>query len=102
MLTSKFFRHRAETIINAKALFSIRKDKIKMNKENDKKFDGIHCPTPSSEPVMGEPEDSFDMVNKYGTYNIQPTSQTGNSFPHIAQGLPKKRKSAKKYHKGSN
>ena len=46
-----------------------------MNKENDKKF---------------------DMVNKYGTYNIQPTSQTENSFPHIAQGLPKKRKSAKK------
>ena len=41
-----------------------------MNKENDKKFDGIHCPTPSSEPVMGEPEDSFDMVNKYGTYNL--------------------------------
>lgn len=63
-----------------------------MNKENDKKFDGNHCPTPSSEPVMGEPEDSFDMVNKYGTYNIQPTSQTENSFPHIAQGL---RKSAK-------
>ena len=45
---------------------------------------------------MGEPEDSFDMVNKYGTYNIQPTSQTGNSFPHIAQGLPKKRKNGKK------
>ena len=63
-----------------------------MNKENDKKFDGSHCPTPSSDPVMGEPEDSFDMVNKYGTYNIQPTSQTENSFPHIAQGLPKKRK----------
>ena len=67
-----------------------------MNKENDKKFDGIHCPTPSSDPVMGEPEDSFDMVNKYGTYNIQPTSQTENSFPHIAQGLPKKRKNGKK------
>lgn len=63
-----------------------------MNKENDKKFDGSHCPTPSSEPVMGEPEDSFDMVNKYGTYNIQPTSQTENSFPHIAQGLPKSAK----------
>ena len=44
---------------------------------------------------MGEPEDSFDMVNKYGTYNIQPTSQTENSFPHIAQGLPKKRKNGK-------
>ncbi|MFR2991072.1 MAG: hypothetical protein ACLTLL_05415 [Acutalibacteraceae bacterium] len=67
-----------------------------MNKENDKNSTAATAPTPSSDPVMGEPEDSFDMVNKYGTYNIQPTSQTENSFPHIAQGLPKKRKSAKK------
>ncbi len=30
--------------------------------------------------------DSFDMVNSYGTYNIQPTSDTSNVFPAIAQG----------------
>ena len=66
-----------------------------MNKENDKKFDGIHCPTPSSDPVMGEPEDSFDMVNKYGTYNIQDTAATPNALPAIAQGLPRKGKGKK-------
>ena len=29
------------------------------------------------------------MVNMYGTYNIQPTSDTENLFPLIAPGLPK-------------
>ena len=41
-------------------------------------------------PVMGEPETVFEMINKYGTYNIQPTSDTDNIFPTIAQGYPKK------------
>lgn len=44
----------------------------------------------SADPVHGEPHDVFDMVNKYGTYNIQPTSDTHNSYPKIAQGLSKK------------
>ena len=35
---------------------------------------------------MGEPETAFDMVNKYGTYEIQPTADTDNEFPTIAQG----------------
>ena len=38
------------------------------------------------------PEDSFDMANKYGTYNIQPTNDTDNTFPAIAQGIAKKHK----------
>ena len=44
--------------------------------------------------VPGQPETAEDMVNKYGTYNIQPTADTDNSFPKIAQGLakPKNRK----------
>ena len=37
-------------------------------------------------------EDSFDMVNKYGTYNIQPTNDTDNTFPAIAQCISKKHK----------
>lgn len=41
----------------------------------------------SSDPVYGEPQDVFDMVNKYGTYNIQPTSDTHHDYPKIAQGL---------------
>lgn len=37
-------------------------------------------------------EDSFDMVNKYGTYNIQQTNDTDNTFPAIAQGIANKHK----------
>lgn len=44
----------------------------------------------SADPIHGEPHDAFDMVNKYGTYNIQPTADTHNSYPKIAQGLSKK------------
>ena len=36
------------------------------------------------------PESPYEMVNKYGTYEIQPTAETANDFPTIAQGLPKK------------
>ena len=43
--------------------------------------------TPSSEPVMGQPEDAFELINKYGTYNIQPTSDSGNEYPAVSQGL---------------
>ena len=42
------------------------------------------------EPVTGEPENCADMLHKYGTYEIQPTSATENSFPKVAQGLAKK------------
>ena len=32
------------------------------------------------------PETAEEMVNSYGTYNIQPTADTDNDFPAIAQG----------------
>lgn len=32
---------------------------------------------------------SFDMVNAYGTYEIQPTADTDNQYPCIAQGFNK-------------
>lgn len=34
-----------------------------------------------------EPNNSFDYVNMYGTYNIQPTADHANEYPAIAQGL---------------
>ena len=37
---------------------------------------------------FGQPDDCADLVNKYGTYNIQPTSDTENLVPLIAPGLP--------------
>ena len=36
---------------------------------------------------FGQPDDCADLVNKYGTYEIQPTNDTKNPFPTIAQGL---------------
>lgn len=48
--------------------------------------------TPSSTEPMGQPVTALDMVNKYGTYNIQPTAESENEFPEIAQGLPKSKK----------
>ena len=44
--------------------------------------------TPMLRPRFGQPDNCADLVNKYGTYNIQPTSDTENLFPLIAPGLP--------------
>ncbi len=40
--------------------------------------------------VPDNPETPFEMVNKYGTYEIQPSNDIDNEFPTIAQGLPQK------------
>ena len=55
----------------------------------DKHDEHIHS-TPSINSVMGQPETAFEMINKYGTYNIQPTADTRNTFPAISHGLAKK------------
>ena len=39
-------------------------------------------------PIGGSPETAEEMVNKYGTYEIQPTADSDHLFPAIAQGLP--------------
>lgn len=46
----------------------------------------------SSSSVHGNPHDAYDMINKFGTYEIQPTADSENDFPKIAGGLPKKHK----------
>lgn len=53
-------------------------DKDKINKK----------PSPSTEVCSGSPENVWEAVNKYGTYEIQPTADTDNKFPYIAQGNP--------------
>ena len=40
--------------------------------------------------IDGLPETAFDMVNRYGTYEIQSTADTENQYPCIAQGFNKK------------
>ena len=47
-------------------------------------------PTPMNHAFPGQPDDCFDMVNQYGTYNIQPTSDTEHLFPLIGPGLPRR------------
>ena len=37
----------------------------------------------------GQPETAEEYVNFYGTYNIQPTQSSGNTYPAIGQGLDK-------------
>ena len=46
--------------------------------------------TPSAVSVGDAPDDSFQLVNKYGTYEIRPTADTDNKFPTIAQGFSRK------------
>ena len=56
-----------------------------MKNEETFRFD----PTPMNHAFPGQPDDCFDMVNQYGTYNIQKTADTDNAYPAIAQGMPK-------------
>ena len=58
-----------------------------MSKKTNKGFP--HDATPDMHRFHGIPESSFDVVNQYGTYNIQPTADTENLFPLIAPGLPR-------------
>ena len=39
--------------------------------------------TDESNPVFGEPVDVWDQINKYGTYEVQDTTDTDNVFPTI-------------------
>lgn len=50
----------------------------------------------SATPVLSQPKTCFEQINKYGTYEIQPTADSDNQYPEIAQGLPKGRKSGNK------
>ena len=43
----------------------------------------------AAEPPSSTPETPQQMVGSYGTYEIQPTANTPNDFPAIAQGTPK-------------
>lgn len=58
-----------------------------MSKKQNKGFPGDA--TPDVHHFGGIPQDCFDLVNMYGTYNIQPTADTENTFPLISHGLPK-------------
>ncbi len=39
--------------------------------------------------VPGRPKGANDVINKYGTYEVQATCGMENEYPSIAQGLAK-------------
>ena len=45
---------------------------------------------PDVHQFRGVPQDCFDLVNQYGTYNIQPTTDTENLFPLIGPEMPER------------
>ena len=49
-----------------------------------------HDATPDVHEFHAPPEDIHDIINGWGTYNIQATANTENLFPPIGPGLPKK------------
>jgi hypothetical protein len=59
---------------------------MKNNKNNDFKVEL------SAENFTRNPETVDEMLNSYGTYNIQPTALNENDFPAIAQGENKRMK----------
>ena len=61
-------------------------------KKSNKKRD---LSVPSAIAVQGNPETAFELINKYGTYNIQPTAESDNDYPKIAQGIESKGKRSK-------
>jgi len=43
---------------------------------------------PTVQPITGLPDDSWEYVNRWGTYEVQSTQDTNNAYPSIAQGYP--------------
>ena len=69
-------------------LWAILSPEVIFLREEKKGFP--YDPAPDVNRFPGVPESGFDLVNEYGTYNIQPTADTDNLFPLIAPGLPRR------------
>lgn len=65
-------------------------DNIHLNsKKSTKKDKGLNIPSnPSAVPWDSTPDTAAEMINTYGTYEIQPTADNQYMFPAISQGLP--------------
>ncbi len=89
--------------IRARRVFVIKRNKRVINSmknansglnsvENRKKDKNENFSVPvdiSAKSYTSTPETAEEMVNTYGTYNIQPTADTDDDFPAIAQGETK-------------
>lgn len=54
-----------------------------------------HDATPDVHAFHAPPENIRDIINGWGTYNIQATADTENLFPLIGPGLPNQWKNRK-------
>ena len=43
---------------------------------------------PTVQQIIGQPDSCWEMVNRWGTYEVQATQDTDNPYPAIAQGYP--------------
>lgn len=48
-----------------------------------------YIPEPDVQQIIGQPDSCWELVNRYGTYEVQQTQDTDNPRPTIAQGYPK-------------
>jgi len=56
--------------------------------KNNPKFPETPDRAPNSpQKPKEESKNVFDLINEYGTYEIQPTCDTENQYPAIAQGF---------------
>ena len=61
-------------------------NRVEMNSEQRANFSPpLEIP---ATPFRSCPETCEEMINTYGTYEIQATANTENDFPAIAQGTP--------------
>ncbi len=58
----------------------------KKRKDKDNFYSPVNI---SAIPFDTTPETALEMVNTYGTYEIQPTAVSDSTFPAIAQGIAK-------------
>ncbi len=59
---------------------------MKEAKQPKRKFP--YVADPDVQQIVGTPNDCEELVNRWGTYEVQETQDTDNPYPSIAQGYP--------------
>ncbi len=66
---------------------------MKKNQDPDRRHEKFAPPLEiPATPFRSNPETPLEIINTYGTYEIQATANNEKDFPAIAQGLPKNAK----------
>ena len=64
-----------------------KKENVDINNNDGNKENDVFTRTPSTIEQNGLPENCSEMVNFFGTYNIQQTDNASNTYPAIGEGL---------------